>query len=78
MKTAKTLSKINLGKKSKVQEKGLEEEISVSTKISYFSVLFKDCLNVYRVLYVNIRFIEKLLCVSFTTQNKIQNFQNFT
>lgn len=50
MKTAKTLDKINLGKKSKVQEKGLEEEISVSTKIFYLSILFKDCLIVYRVL----------------------------
>lgn len=50
MKRAKTLDKINLGKKSKVQEKGLEEEISVSTKIFYLSILFKDCLIVYRVL----------------------------
>lgn len=28
--------------------------------------------------YVNVNFIEMYLCVSFITQNKIQNFQNFT
>lgn len=35
IKTAKSLGKINPGKKSKVQEKGLEEEISESTKIFF-------------------------------------------
>lgn len=50
MKTAKIVGKINLEEKSKVQEKGLEEKISQGTKIFYFSVLFKDCLNVHRVL----------------------------
>lgn len=50
MKTAKIVGKINLEEKSKIQEKGLEEKISQGTKIFYFSVLFKDCLNVYRVL----------------------------
>lgn len=38
VKTGKTLGKINLGKKSKVEEKDMEEEISVSTKI--FSLYF--------------------------------------
>jgi len=30
------------------------------------------------LLYVNVRFIKKSICVSFTTQNKIQDFHNFT